>query len=104
MGLLEQLRSARRVHEELRLSPPPRATLGPKADHYRTVKAALDQAWEAAERPDTVVPAADVRRAVQRLTADAEFHAGLSDAEGFRDPAEAWAEYDLLERAVAEAV
>jgi hypothetical protein len=99
MGLLDQIRAARKAHKELQSSPPARATLAQKADQYRAVKMVFDQLWEKAD--GLGAPATDVRRAVRRLTIDAEYFAGLSDAEGFRDPAELWAEYDLLERAVA---
>ena len=101
MGLLDQIRAARRAHEELRSSPPTRANLPQKGEHYRAVKAVLDQLWEAADRARAVVPADDIRRAVVRLTVDAEYFAGLSDEEGLRDPAEMMAEYDRLERAFA---
>jgi hypothetical protein len=101
MGLLDQIRASRRAHEGLRSSPPARPNLAQKSDHYRAVKAVLDQLWVAADQPEPVVPPTDVRRAVRRLTADAEYFAGLSDAEGLRDPAEMMAEYDLLERAFA---
>ena len=70
-------------------------------EQYRLVKAVLDQLWEAADRPDAMAPTVDIRRAVGRLTTDAEYYAGLSDAEGFRDPAEVMALYDMLERAFA---
>ncbi len=102
MSLLDQIRAARQAHKELRSSPPARAMLLQKADQYRAVKMVLDQLWEKAE--GLGAPATDVRRAVRRLTADAEYFAGLSDAEGFRDPAELWGEYDLLERAVSAGV
>ena len=101
MSLLDQIRAARQAHEELRASTPTGATLARKADPYRAVKAGLDQLWEAADQPGVEAFADDIRRAVRRLTADAEYYAGLSDAEGFRDPAEVWGEYDLLERAFA---
>ena len=42
-----------------------------------------------------------VRRAIRLLTVDAEYYAGLNDAEGFRDPSEAWGQYELLLRAFA---
>jgi hypothetical protein len=103
MSLLDDVRMARQAHEALRSSPPSSATLAQKAERYRAVKAVLDKLWEAAERPGAPVPAADVRRSLRRLTVDAEYYAGLSDAEGFRDPAEAIAQYDLLERAFAGA-
>ena len=103
MGMLEEIRTARQAHEALRSSPPARATLAQKADHYGAVKSVLDRLWEAADRSGATAPAADVRRSIRRLTADAEYYAGLSDAEGFRDPAEVTAEYDLLERAFAGA-
>jgi hypothetical protein len=99
--MLDEIRAARQTHENLRASSPARATLGPKSKQYRLVKAVLDQVWEAADRPGAMAPTADIRRAVARLTTDAEYHAGLSDAEGFRDPAEAMAQYDMLERAFA---
>jgi hypothetical protein len=101
MSLLDQIRAARQAHEELRASLSTRATLARKADRYRTVKAGLDQSWEAADQPGVAASADDIRRAVRRLTADAEYYAGLSDAEGFRDPAEVGGEYDLLERSFA---
>jgi hypothetical protein len=99
MGLLDQIRAARQAHKELRSTLPSRATLTRKADCYRAVKAGLDQLWEAADQPGGSYSAEDVRRAIRQLTTDAEYYAGLSDAEGFRDPAEVWGEYDLLERA-----
>ena len=101
MNVLDQILAAREAHEKLRASPPARATLGPMGEQYRLVKAVLDQLWEAADQPGVEAFADDIRRAVRRLTADAEYYAGLSDAEGFRDPAEVWGEYDLLERAFA---
>ena len=101
MNVLDQILAAREAHEKLRASPPARATLGPKGEQYRLVKAVLDRLWEAAGRPDAMASTADIRRAVGRLTTDAEYYAGLSDAEGFRDPAEVMALYDMLERAFA---
>jgi hypothetical protein len=101
MGMFDRIRAARQAHQELRSSLPARANLAGKADHYRAVKAGLDQLWEAADQPGAAASANDIRRAVRRLTADAEYYAGLSDAEGFRDPAEVWGQYDLLERAFA---
>lgn len=101
MGLLDQIRAARQAHQELRSSPPSSTTLDEKAGRYRAVKAGLDRVWKAAEQSGVVASAEDIRRAIRRLTADAEYYAGLSDGEGYRDPAEVWSEYDLLERAFA---
>jgi hypothetical protein len=99
MRLADQIRMARQAHEELRASPPARRSLAEKADRYRAVKAVLDRLWEAADRPEGTASAAEVRRAIRRLTVDAEYYAGLNDAEGFRDSAEVSGQYDLLERA-----
>ena len=98
MAVRDQIRAARQAHEVLRSSPPVRANLAEKAELYRTVKAVLDDVWADADRPGAA-PAAEVRRAVRLLTVDAEYYAGLNDSEGFRDPAEAWEQYELLERA-----
>ena len=102
MSLLEQIRAARHAHEELRSSPPSRANVDLKGHLCRGVKELLDLAWELAARPELATSTADIRRAVGRLT-DAEYFAGLGDAEGYGDPAEAWAAYGLLERAFADA-
>jgi hypothetical protein len=101
MGLLDQIRAARQAHQELRSSLPTPATLDEKADRYRAVKAGLDELWQAAAQSGVAASADDIRQTVRRLTADAEYYAGLSDAEGFRDPAEVWGTYDFLERAFA---
>jgi hypothetical protein len=65
------------------------------------VRTALEELWGAADGPGVAEPAAEVRRAVRRLTVDADFYAGLTNGEGYRDPAEAWATYEWLERAFA---
>jgi hypothetical protein len=101
VSLLDQVRAARQAHEALRSSQPAPANLDEKAGLYRAVKAALDELWAAADRPGVAAPAVEVRRAVRRLTVDAEYHAGLTDGEGFRDPAEVWGQYEWLERAFA---
>jgi hypothetical protein len=102
MSLREQIRTARQAHEELRSSPPARTNLDAKADRYRAVKSVLDQLWEAADRPGAAPLAAEVRRAIRLLTVDAEYYAGMNDAEGFRDAAEASGQYDWLERVFAD--
>jgi hypothetical protein len=103
MGLLDPIRVARQTHDALRSSLPSRTNLAEKADLYRTVKSVLDDLWKATDRPGTATSATEVRRAVRRLTVDAEYHAGLNNSEGFRDAAEASGQYDLLERAFVDA-
>jgi hypothetical protein len=101
VSLLDQVRAARQAHEALRSSLPAPGNLDEKAGLYRAVKSALAELWGAADRPGA--PAAEVRRAVRRLTVDAEYYAGLTDGEGYRDPSEVWGAYDWLERAFAGA-
>ena len=57
----------------------------------------LRHAFTGIAHPD----AQEIRRALTRLTADAEFCAGLSDTEGFRNPSEIWQQYDYIEQAMA---
>ena len=102
MGILKRIVAAHQSHVTLRSSLPSRTNLAEKADLYRTIKAVLDELWEAAEGPGTSASITDVRRAVRLLTVDAEYYAGLNDSEGTRDPAEAWGQYDLLKRAFVD--
>ncbi len=92
MNASEDIGRARSAHEVLRAGA---VEAGRKGELYGQVKSVLDQAWAAA--PDD----ADVGSAVRSLTVDAQYHAGLSDAEGFRDEADMRAQYDLLERRAA---
>jgi len=103
MGVLDQIRAARQAHEALRSSPPARTNLAEKADLYRGVKVVLDDLWRAADLPGANASVAEIRRAVRLLTIDSEYYAGLNDAEGFRDPAEVWGQYELLQRAFVDA-
>jgi hypothetical protein len=98
VSLLDQVRAARQAHEALRSSLPIPASLDERARLYRAVKSALDELWGAADRPGPAASAAEVRRALRRPTVDAEWHAGLTDGEGYRDPAEVWGAYDWLEQ------
>jgi hypothetical protein len=97
MSVIDRIREARRAHESLRAQPPSAANVPGKAELFRDVKELLD-GLESAPGPSA---AEEVRRAIRLLRIDAEHHAGLNDAEGFRDAAEAWEQYDLLERAFA---
>jgi|SRR5687767_8254645 hypothetical protein len=101
MSVVDRIRAARRAHEALRAESPSAANLQSKADVYRRIKALFDELWAAADRADVAGGATEMHRAIRLLTIDAEHHAGLSDSEGFRDTAEAWDQYDLLERAFA---
>ena len=101
MSVVVDIRAARRAHDSLRSCPPDAANLAHKADLYRVVKPVLDVLWTETDRPDAALPASEVRRAIRLLTVDAEYYAGLNDAEGFRDPSEAWGQYELLLRAFA---
>jgi hypothetical protein len=96
MPRLDDLRAARRAHEALRAVPPSAENLAEKAALYRAVKAVLDAAQEETD-------GGDLRRACLLLSIDAAFYAGFSDAEGFREARDAWAQYDELERAAANA-
>jgi hypothetical protein len=98
MNVVESVHAARSAHERLRgrpggASPDPQSSAA-----FVSFKAALDQLWSAAERHRD---AQEIRRALTRLTADAEFCAGLSDTEGFRNPSEIWQQYDYIEQAMA---
>ena len=98
MNIIESVDAARSAHQRLRARPGGASPDPQSSTAYASFKAALDQLWSAAERHrDTQ----EIRRALTRLTADAEFCAGLSDAEGFRDAAEVWQQYDYLEQAMA---
>ena len=101
MSLTDRIRAARQAHEALHAEPPHSANLPAKAKLYRDVKALLDELRAAADGPGVAGDPADVRRAIQLLAVDAEHHAGLNDSEGFRNPAEAWGQYEALERAFA---
>jgi hypothetical protein len=96
MSIITRIREARRAHESLRAVPARTANLDEKAPLYQRVKAVMDELWSAAppDRSGNIL-----RTAIRRLTVDAEYFAGLTDGEGFRDPAEVWTQYDLLERA-----
>jgi hypothetical protein len=98
MSVITRIKEARRAHEALRFEPARSANLDEKAPLYRRVKAVLDELWSAAGLSGSV----DVlRTAIRRLIVDAEYFAGLTDGEGFRDATEVWDQYELLERAFA---
>ncbi len=97
MNIPEAIQTARKAHQHLRGRP---AGVPPEQKSnavYASLKAALDELWTAAERHRD---AKQIRRAVVQLTVDAEFFAGLSDTEGFRDPAEVWQQYSYIEQAM----
>ena len=97
MSLSKSIKTARGAHQLLRSR-----VAGTRPDEqssaaYRTLKAALDELWAAADDyPETQ----QIRQAVGRLTIDAEYFAGLNDGEGFRDSAEVWQQYSNLEHLV----
>ena len=100
MNVNECIEMARKAHERLRAR-----TAGIRPDErssavYNSLKSALDEIWAAAEqRPDMK----QIRSAIEKLTSDAEFFAGLNDSEGFRDAAEVWQQYAYLKHAVGVA-
>jgi len=101
VSLTDRIRAARQAHEALRAEPPHSANLPAKAKVYQDVKALLDELRAAATGPGVAGDLVDIRRAIRLLALDAEYHAGLNDSEGFRNPAEAWGQYELLERVFA---
>lgn len=96
--MIDGIHRARRAHEVLRSERPTAANLPAKAEVYRGMKEVFDELWAAAGE-GVVADPVEVRRVIRLLTADAEYFAGLNDSEGFRDPTEAWSQYELLERA-----
>jgi hypothetical protein len=94
--MIDGIRRAQRAHEVLRSERPTAANLPAKAEGYQGMKELFDELWAAAGEAAHPV---EVRRVIRLLTVDAEYFAGLSDSEGFRDPTEAWSQYELLERA-----
>ena len=87
---------ARVAHERLR-----RRVAGLRPDEkstkdYSIIKTTLDGLWRVAVRfPD----AAQIRQVIDRLRADAEYVAGLTDTEGFRAADEVSQQYSRLEQA-----
>jgi hypothetical protein len=100
MSVVDRIRRARRAHEVLRATPPLAANLPAKADLYREVRVVLDEVRAVADGART--RADQIRRAIDLLGVDAAFGAGRNDAEGFRDPADAFRAYDELELAFGE--
>jgi hypothetical protein len=99
----EQLHVARQTHDELRRAAPGLRNDDSRVARCRMVTGVLDRLWEATDGVVSVSDASAVRRAIRRLKMDAEYHAGLSDAEGIRDPAEVAIDYATLERAFTDA-
>jgi hypothetical protein len=87
---------ARVTHERLR-----RRIAGSRPDErstrdYNVIKTTLDGLWRVAVRfPD----AAQIRQVIDRLRADAEYVAGLTDTEGFPAADEVSRHYSRLELA-----
>ena len=92
--MIDRIRAARRAHQILREESPNAANITSKAAVYREVKDLLDELGVLEQ--GQVEP--EVGRAIRLLALDAEYYAGLSDTEGFRDSADAWTQYELLER------
>ena len=96
MDLSKPLETARQSHELLR-SRGAGTSPDEQSSAYRALKNAFDELWVATQqRPDVK----EIHRAIGRLITDAEYFAGLNDAEGFRDPAEVWQQYGYLAQAV----
>jgi hypothetical protein len=97
MKSAECIQTARKAHVVLRSR-----AAGTRSDDqsyaaYRTLKTALDELWAAAEQHRETK---QIRKAIGKLTVDAEFFAGLNDGEGFRDATEVWQQYTYLEHAI----
>jgi hypothetical protein len=94
MSLTDCIQATRQAHELLR-----RRAAGTRPDEqcsaaYRTVKSGLDELWTAAQQH---LAMQQLQAAIEKLTVDAQYFAGLSDSEGFRDAAEVWQQYAYLE-------
>jgi hypothetical protein len=85
-----QLHAAERAHRELRAEAPGTDNPAAKAELLREILPPLEAAARA-------LP--ELQETTERLRADAEFFAGLSDAEGYRDAHEAWLAYEDLRTA-----
>jgi hypothetical protein len=86
-----RLHAAERAHRELRAEAP--GTGNPTAK----VELLLREILPALEAAARALP--DLQETAGRLRADAEFFAGHSDAEGYRDVHEAWLAYEDLRTA-----
>ena len=98
MSVVTRINEAKRDHEALRAEPAASGNLAEKALLCKRVKVLMDELWLATPQASS---GKALRSAIRRLTIDAEYFAGLTDGEGFRDPAELWVQYELLETAFA---
>ena len=85
-----QLHAAERAHRQLRAHAPDPGNLDPKAQLLGQILPALDAARDALPH---------LRSTAERLAMDAEFFAGRTDAEGYRDRNEVWTAYEELRSA-----